>query len=380
MLKVPGSYAATHWTAAQVAAIDAAPLPEIPVVTAHDVMPIVAGLDVWDAWPITDADGRIFIVDGTELWMMLSAPVAPDPAKRHDAARIRLIERRGTLWHDCGNLLPDALNPGSREWAGSAIIDPATNQVALYFTASGRRGERLSFEQRQFWTVGTLTRHNGQSAIADWSVPRELFVSDGDVYVDTRTTQGGPGMIKGFRDPFFVRDPADGAEYLTFVGSDGRSSQVHNGVVGIARRDGDAWTVLPPVLSADGLCNEMERPHVIVRGGRYYLFWSTQRHVFAPGGPSGPNGLYGAVAEAILGPYRMLNGTGLVAANPASEPFQTYSWLVLDTLQVTSFIDYWGMHGRTVASHPETTRAQFGGTPAPFFALELDGDRAHLAR
>jgi levansucrase len=379
MLNMPGLPVTTHWTTAQVAAIDASPAPEIPLVTASDVAPVISGLDVWDAWPVTDADGRIVQMAGAELWMMLSAAVAPDPARRHDVARIRLMERRGNVWHDCGNLLPDDLNPGAREWAGSAIIDTVTNRVTLYFTASGRRGEGFSFEQRQFFTVGILGHADGHAVINSWSAPRALFASDGDVYVDTRTTQGGTGLIKGFRDPFYIRDPFDGAEYITFAGSDGRSAHTFNGVIGIARRDGDCWTLLPPIMSADGLCNEMERPHVVVCDGRFYLFWSTQRHVFAPGGPSGPNGLYGAVANSILGPYRMLNGTGLVAANPAAEPFQTYSWLVLDTLQVTSFIDYWDMRGRTVATHPETIRAQFGGTPAPFFGLTLDGETARLA-
>jgi levansucrase len=377
-MKVSELNATTRWTPEQVAAIGASPAPEIPVVTAADVTPIIAGLDVWDAWPITDADGRIVRVAGVELWMMLSAAVVPDPAKRHDRARIRLIERRSDGWHDCGNLLPDDLNPGAREWAGSAIIDMATHRVTLYFTASGRRGEGFSFEQRQFFTVGTLGDAGGHAVITGWSTARELFASDGDVYVDTRTTQGGPGLIKGFRDPFYVRDPFDGVAYLTFAGSDGRSSHAFNGVIGMARQDGDTWTLLQPVLSADGLCNEMERPHVIVHDGRFYLFWSTQRHVFAPSGPSGPNGLYGAVADSILGPYTMLNGTGLVAANPAREPFQTYSWLVLDGLQVTSFVDYWNMQGRTVATHPETRRAQFGGTPAPFFGIELDGASSRL--
>lgn len=377
--KVQGVHAVTHWTAAQVAAIASAPLPEIPLVIAADVVPIIPGIDVWDAWPLTDPDGRIVRLAEAELWMMLSAPVAPDPLKRHDVARIRLIERHGENWHDCGNLLPDGLNPGLREWAGCAIYDAVTQRVTLYFTASGRKGEALTFEQRQFETSGTLAWRDGHAVVEAWSDPVELYASDGDIYVDTRTTQGGPGMIKGFRDPFYVRDPADGAEYITFAGSDGRSTHVHNGNVGIAQRAGDHWQLLPPVLSADRLCNEMERPHILIKNGHYYMFWSTQRHVFAPDGPSGPNGLYGAVADNVLGPYRMLNGTGLVAANPAAEPFQTYSWLVLDTLEVVAFVDYWGMAGRTVATHPEVTRSQFGGTPAPRFRIKLDGDVSSIA-
>ena len=135
----------------------------------------------------------------------------------------------------------------------------------------------------------------------------------------------------------------------------------------------------PPIFSALGLCNELERPHILIRDGLYYLFWSTQRHVFAPDGPSGPNGLYGAVAPTLRGPYRPLNGTGLVAANPDSEPTQGYSWLVLDTLEVVSFVDYWGMAGRKLADHPDLVRSNFGGTAAPVFRIAIDGDTTRIA-
>jgi levansucrase len=188
-----------------------------------------------------------------------------------------------------------------------------------------------------FETTWTL-RHDAR-AIENWSLPNEIIASDGALYVDTRTTKGTPGLIE--------------------------------------RVDG-AWTLQPPIISALGLCNELERPHVIIRNARYYLFLSTQRHGFAPDGPSGPNGLYGAVADALRGPYRPLNATGLVAANPASEPTQSYSWLVLDTLEVISFVDYWGMAGRALADVPDLVRSNFGGTAAPSFQIALDGDTSQI--
>lgn len=370
--------AQSRWTAEAVAAIDDASSPEIPIVAAEQIAPIISGIDVWDAWPLTDRDGRIAAPDGHEYWMMLSAAMTANPAERHDHARIRLVERVGDTWRDHGNLLPDGLCSGTREWAGSAVFDPTTGSVTLFFTATGRRGAPFSFEQRLFQTTGRLDRQGDVARVEDWSNATEVAVSDGDVYVDTRTTQGGPGLIKGFRDPAYFRDPLDGAEYITFVGSDGRSTHTHNGVIGIARHGGGSWALLPPILSADGLCNELERPHLLYQDRRYYLFWSTQRLVFAPGGPSGPNGLYGAVADHVLGPYRPLNGTGLVAANPQAEPFQTYSWLVLDTLEVTAFVDYWGMGGRTLTEAPHLARTQFGGLPAPRFRIAIDGDASRL--
>ena len=370
----------THWRAADIARIDALPLPEIPVIGAAQAVRVLDGIDLWDMWPVCLSDGTTADFDGQSLWMILSASTNPNPDLRHDVARIRLMSQTGDGWHDHGNLLPDGFAPGTREWAGSAVFDPATSVLTLYFTSTGRRSDPFSFEQRMFATYATLSMASDKIVVGEWSSPTEIFTSDGDHYVDTCQTAGGPGLIKGFRDPGYFRDPADGREYMLFTGSDGRSSHSHNGVIGLAERVDGAWRLHPPMISGDGVNNEFERPHVVCRDGFYYLFWSTQRHVFAPGGPSGPNGLYGMVADNIGGPYRPLNGTSLVAANPRAEPFQCYSWLVTGSLDVVSFVDLWGMQGRTRDTHPETLATQFGGTPAPVFRIALDGERTSLVR
>ena len=144
------------------------------------------------------------------------------------------------------------------------------------------------------------------------------------------------------------------------------------------RSAGATWQILPPLIDADGLSNELERPHIIAKNGLYYVFWSTQRHMFAPDGPSGPTGLYGMVAADLHGPYRPLNGSGLIAGTPESEPRQSYSRWVCEDLSVVSFIDHWGLAGRNLTHHPQLNRAQFGGTPAPVFSLMLDGDCAKI--
>ena len=367
----------TIWHASDVAKIDREPIPEIVRLGSEHATPLLATIDLWDMWPICRRDGRIAEFDGVRVWMVLSAPKLAHPDLRHDVARIRLMTETATSWHDMGNLLPDGLAPGTREWAGSAVTDD-DQHVTLYFTATGRHGEAPSCEQRIFATSSRLTIEGSHASFGGWTQPEELFQPDGDVYVDTRTTWGGPGLIKGFRDPGYFRDPRDGTEHILFVGSDGRSTTSHDGVVGLATRIDDVWTLREPIISGTGLCNEFERPHVLARDGSYYLFWSTQRHVFAPAGPSGPTGLYGMVADRLTGPYRPLNGTGLVAANPAAEPKQTYSWLVLDTLEVMSFVDLWGMSGRDGATDAAVARRQFGGTPAPVFRLVLDGAQTKI--
>ena len=373
-------FATTRWTPAQVAAIRSDSRATIPRVQAAELAPGVPGLDLWDLWPLQHADGSTVRFDGWTPWFVLSAPRLSDPEARHAVARIRLMTERDGLWRDHGNLLPDALNPGSREWAGSCRYDPASHAITLFWTAAGDRGEReSSFRQRMFEVTGTLAVTPDGLAATSWGTPREIAGGEIAHYQQVTATTGVPGFIKGFRDPAHFRDPADGAEYLLFTGSLREARSSWNGCIGMLRRAGDGWDVLPPLLSADGLNNEQERPHMVMHQGRYYLFWSTQRKVFAPDGPSGPNGLYGMVAERLAGPWHPLNGGGLVAGNPEDAPFQTYSWWVTDELTVHGFIDY--PHGNEGNACPDIAwrRANFGGVPAAVFRLRLDGERAEIA-
>lgn len=380
MTNVTSTYRAQCWSASDVAAIEDVSGQTIALISIADAFAILPGIDLWDTWPLQLATGETAKFGEGTLWFALSAPFSEDPGHRHGVARIRLLLKTGTGWVDCGPAMPDGFSPGSREWAGSAVFAPASREITLYFTAAGRRGETIaSFEQRLFETTGTLSFEGGTAAISDWSTPRESFVSDDEIYVRVDQTEGVPGEIKAFRDPAYFRDPADGAGYLLFTASLKGSKSAFNGAVGIARRAASGWGLMPPLVHADGLNNELERAHVVVHAGLYYMFWSTQRRVFDPSGPSGPNGLYGMVAPTLFGPYTPLNGTGLIASNPPDEPLQAYSWWVQPSLDVISFIDHWGLQGRSFDAHPELLRQQFGGTPAPVFQILLDGDRATVA-
>jgi levansucrase len=372
-------YSASRWTATHIAEIARQPLPEAPLIAAADVVPIQPGYDLWDVWPLQHPDGSVAEIAGGQLWMILSAPQMDDPGLRHDLARTRLLLRRDGLWQDCGTLFPDDLNPGSREWSGAARYHALSNQVIAYFTAAGRRGAgERSFEQRLFQTSGQLDLTETLPRITGWTKPKPLAVNDGAHYVDLAVDQGVPGNIRGFRDPYWLRDPADGHEYVLFTGSQARSTHTHNGVIGLARAAADSFGLLPPIISADSVCNELERPHVVIRDGLYYVFWSSQNSVFAPGAAAGPTGLYGMVGPSLTGPFEPLNGTGLVICNPAAEPRQAYCWQVLDTLEVISFVDHWGLEGRDIFAEPVLQRQQFGGTIAPMLKIELDGNRSRL--
>lgn len=374
-------YSTTKWTRDHVAAIADQQTTSVPLIANSTQLQRFNGLDVWDSWPLQRTDGTTADFGGWTVWMMLAAPILPNPGARHDIARIRLITQRGSEWRDCGDLLPDGFSPGSREWAGSAVFDELQQRMTLYFTATGRQGEKVpTYEQRLFQATGHLAVIDGHAATTDWTIPTESFGSDDISYVRVNQAVGRPGHIKAFRDPAYFRDPKDNQDYLLFTGSLKNTDSDYNGVIGIARSNPEAgpgkWTLLPPLISSNHLNNELERPHAIFRNGQYYLFWSTQSYVFSPDGPKGPNGLYGMVAPDLFGPYQPLNGTGLVAQNPNVEPLQTYSWWVMSDLRVASFVDYWGMNGAHIDNHPERIRSHFGGVPTPFFKIVIDRDKA----
>lgn len=362
-----------HWTAGHVAAIGDEN--RAPVI--GECAPVLPGIDLWDHWPIIDRQGRTVEFPGGPLVIALSAPVMPDPEARHAVARLRLMQKSAQGWLDFGHLLPDDLNPGSREWAGTAVREDDARTLSLYYTSAGVRGEHEpSFLQRMLLTRGTLDLSDAGAGVRGWTKPQDLFLPDDRFYQSDMTGGGAVGTIKAFRDPFPVIDPATGEEYILFSASKPGSTSDWNGLIGVARREGGVCTLLPPLVDADGLNNELERPHMIHHDGRFYLFWSTQAKVFATGGPKGPNGLYGAVSENLLGPWRPLNGTGLVVANPAKAPFQAYSWLVLDDLSVWSFADLVGL-----AAPPRDqaeARSAFAGSPAPVLQLALDRDSSRI--
>lgn len=352
-------------------------LPNVPLVGADDVVSLVPGLDLWDNWPLAHEDGRTVVHGGRSWWFMLSAPPFADPALRHNVARIRLLSLGDDGWRDHGNALPDGLNPGVCEWAGCAVLMDDGVSVTLFYTVSGRRGGPSSFEQRLFACHGTL----GDDGPAEWQAPVEIVAADGVRYVLDRQENvvPDPGMIKAFRDPAWFRDPQTGKRHMLFTGSAAWTKARHNGVIGVATLVEKNWILGDPMFEAIGVNNELERPNAHIRDGRYYVFWSTQKHTFGPEASAGPNGLYGMVADSFDGPWRPINGCGLVAANPDEEPTQTYSWWVTGEGDVWSFVDYWGMEGRTLAEHPELVRQQFGGTAAPVFRLKFDGDIVTVA-
>ncbi|MEY3624523.1 MAG: hypothetical protein RLZZ407_2082 [Pseudomonadota bacterium] len=364
------------WTHKHVSRIAEQSFDTVDVITGHDATPLLPGIVLWDMWPIQSSDGSIADIAGGAVWMALAAPDRSEPALRHFEARIRLLHLKEGQWRDLGWALPDTDYAFEREWAGTALLKNGI--VSLFFTAAGVAGNPGGYQQRLFETHGTL---QADGKVSNWTPLQESVANNGLHYHIADQQEGEPGKIKAFRDPAYFCDPADGQEYLLFTGSLAGPSSEYNGAIGIARRsDHGGWELLPPLLHADGVNNELERAHMVSKDGLYYIFWVTQAGTFNPEGPIGPTGLYGMVSDSLFGEYEPLNGSGLVLANPPEEPMQSYSWHVTAELLVSSFVDHWGLKGRSLANNPQLAAESFGGTPAPFVTLMLDGNRAGLRR
>ncbi|MEO9823037.1 MAG: glycoside hydrolase family 68 protein [Paracoccaceae bacterium] len=363
------------WTAEQVGTIDLNRVDRVPIITEAKRGGLQDGRVYWDMWPIQNQDGRIANCRGRELWMALTAPDRGDPSLRHFEAKIRLLERLDGSWHDLGDVLPNEPVPYEREWAGSAVKQD--NRVSLYFTAAGTAERGGGYQQKLFEAHAILS---DDGLPTDWADPAPSIAGHSPLYDAADVHEGEAGKIKAFRDPAFFRDPADGCEYLIFTASLADAQTDFNGAAGIARREENGWALLPPIIHADGVNNELERAHVVFHEGRYYAFWVTQSSTFAPGLRDAPNGLYGMVSDSITGEYSPLNGSGLVLANPQDEPLQAYSWFVSRELLVSSFIDFWGLSDVPAHHDPEDMDRKFGGVPAPLLQLKIDGDCCELVQ
>jgi levansucrase len=323
---------------------------------------------------VQEEDGSTVVVHGAELWMTLSAPAVGHPEERHDRARIRLLARTADRWSDLGDAFSDGASPGSREWSGSAVRR-ADGTVSVFYTAAGVRGEvRPTFRQQVVEARAKLSTAGGVVRL-DRNAGHQVILRSNGQYLPANDVDGGPGRIRAFRDPGWFRDPADGHEYLLVAASVPWRDRFM-GAIALAKATPTGWALLPPLMHADGVNHELERPHIVAHQSRYYLFFCTNRQGFHPANCA-PTGLYGFVAPALEGPYEPLNGSGLVIQNPPSQPDQAYAWLVLPDLRVASFVNYLSTNG---TDDPDAARARFGGTVAPALHLTLNETSAALTR
>jgi levansucrase len=396
-----GADTTVNWTREQVSQIELDESNTLPYTDIKELEKMTPDYHIWDSWPLTDRDGNIARVKGYKVLFALTAPSDVLPGKVHDIVKTQYFySRNGKDWTLGGELFPDGDSLGSREWAGSAMIDDG--KIYAFYTATGRKGEEsITYEQRMAMSIGDVIADKNGVRFGNWDEHSILFEPDGEHYQSFEQAMEGGYSGYAFRDPQWFKDPKTGKEYIVFEGNSGgavsertcgpehtapKGSEHFNGNIGIAEVvDGDFSNIkmLPPLLEANCVNDELERPHIIVKDNKYYLFTDTHINKYAPG-LEGPEGLYGFVSDTLIGGYKPLNGSGLVLANPPENPYQAYSWLVLPSLEVIAFAhfgDLGDMHINEVGHQsPEFQFEHWGGTMAPTVEISIDGDRTEIKR
>jgi levansucrase len=352
---------------------------------------------IWDTWPMTNVSTNVVTYNGWHVIFSLTAPRNIFFGDRHWQARIGFFySRDAKSWKYGGDLFPAGYSLGSREWAGSTIV--RGNEVQAFYTASGRDNggiDPTDALQRLATASGKIHADKRHVWFTGFRNHKIIAEPDGQKYQTIEQSQAGP-IIYAFRDPFVFRNPDDGRTYILFEGNTGgvagsyqckardlgqlppghtvpADARYYTGNIGLLEATSSNlrnWRLLPPILSANCVNQQTERPHLVFRNGNVYLFTISHTFTFAPG-LTGPDGVYGFVGPSLRSDYRPLNASALVLGNPPEQRLQQYSHYVMPNLLVESFID-------TIFTQPGEQGPVYGGTLAPTLRLDIRGQRSYV--
>ncbi len=355
----------------------------------------------WDTWPLTGMNTKPITYKGWHVIMSLVAPRTIPYGDRHWVARIGYYySRDGHNWKYGGQLMDEARGIGCMEWAGTAIKTGKNTVRQIYTTVGAKRGGSTCrttppFDVKQRLAISKGKIHADSKGVWFTGFTSHKIIAQPDGKFYQTQAQGIAPYDYAFRDPFMFRNPKDKKVYAVFEGNTGGVTGSHRcssrdlgnlppghtvdpesakftGNIGLMVATNSAltkWKLLPPLLSANCVNRQTERPHVVIKNGLYYLFTISHQFTYAPG-VTGPDGVYGFVGSSLRSDYQPMNGSGLVLGNPPEAPEQNYSHEVLPNLMVQSFID----------QVPTANGPRFGGTLAPTLQLGIDGANSYLTR
>lgn len=386
---------------------------------------------VWDTWTLTDGHANQISFKGWEVIFALTADRHAGYTfdDRHVHARQGFFFRKAGIpasqrprnggWIYGGNVFPDGATASlfegqtftnQAEWSGSTRIFPGNKLRAFYtdmaFNRDSNDTDITPPDARITQSVGTIHANRNGVWLTGFRKQHELLRPDGERYQN-----GEQNTFYNFRDPFTFTDPAHprktymvfegntavprgartcneddlgyrpgdpNAENLEDVLNSGATFQQAN--IGLAVADNKSltkWHFLDPILSANCVTDQTERPQFYLKDGKYYLFTISHRSTFAAG-IDGPDGVYGFVGKGIRSDFEPVNGgSGLAMGNPTDlntafgspsnilpeenpNAYQSYSSYVMPGGLVESFIDAIGT--RRGGSLAPTVRLKIRGT------------------
>ncbi|WP_339190377.1 glycoside hydrolase family 68 protein [Paenibacillus sp. FSL P2-0121] len=423
MLKLPKQQNSKQF---QVPKFDASTIENIPAAIKFDENGNKIEMDVWDTWPLQNADGTVASYKGYQIVFGL----AGDPNngsdtfiylfyKKEGDNSISSWKNAGRVFKDSDKLVPDdyVLNNQAEEWSGSATMT-SDGKVRLFYT------NRHPWDpDRGFYGKQTLTTAQINVSAPDGDTLKIDGVEDmksiydgnqGEIYQSVDIT----GFSKGdyddnhtLRDPHYVEDK--GHKYLVFEANTGTttgyqgedslfnkayygnsnaffqaekkkllssadktSAEIANGALGIIELNND-YTFkkeMKPLLASNTVTDEIERANIFKLNGKWYLFTSSRgSKMFIDGIDDEDIYMLGYVSNSLTGPYKPLNGTGLVLHQDLNPYDITWTYAHFAIPQVKG--------NNVVITSYMTNRGYFGdhhSTFAPSFVLNIKGSKTSV--
>ncbi|MCO7175809.1 glycoside hydrolase family 68 protein [Sporolactobacillus kofuensis] len=381
-------------------------------------------LDVWDSWPLQNADGTVANYKGYTIVFAL----AGDPKVSNDTFIYLFYQKKGETsidsWKNAGKVFKadDHLNANdpilknqAEEWSGSATLTSDGN-VRLFYTDRHPMDESNKLYGKQTLTTAqiNLSQPDADTLKVDGIEDlKSIFDGDGKYYqtVDQFVAGDKSADNHTLRDPHYVED--NGHKYLVFEANTGtevgyqgddqlnnrayyggnlnffqkerkallNSSKKNlasfaNGALGIIELNDDYTLkkVMKPLLTSNTVTDEIERANVFKKNGKWYLFTDSRGAKMTVDG-IGDKDVYmlGFVSNALTGTYHPLNGSGLVLHMDLDQSDVTWTYSHFAIPQTKG--------NKVVITSYMTNRGTFDdhhATFAPSFLVNLQGSRTSV--
>ncbi|MBC2579431.1 glycoside hydrolase family 68 protein [Clostridium sp. DJ247] len=425
MLKVPGQQNSAQFSVPQ---FDPSTIKNIASAKGYDKYGNLIDLDVWDSWPLQNADGTVANYNGYQIVFAL----AGDPKNGNDTSIYLFYKKIGDnsidSWKNAGRVFKDSdkfdsndpiLKYQTQEWSGSATLTK-DGKVRLFYTDySGSPEDGGTGAGKQTLTTAQINMSNPDAdtlKIDGVEDHKSIFDGgDGKIYQNVQQFidegKWSSGDNHTLRDPHYVED--NGHKYLVFeantgtedgyqgdeslfnkafyggsevffqsekdkllIGPKKHDASLANGALGIIELNDDYTlkTVMKPLITSNTVTDEIERANVFKMNGKWYLFTDSRGAKMTIDG-IGAKDVYmlGYVADSLTGSYKPLNGSGLVLnmnLDPADLTF-TYSHFAVpqadgNNVVITSYMTNRGFY----TDHQSTF--------APSFLLNIEGSKTSV--
>ncbi|WP_223066560.1 glycoside hydrolase family 68 protein [Paenibacillus caui] len=426
MLKLPEQQKNEQFKVPQ---FDASKIRNIPSAVKVDENGNKIEMDVWDTWPLQNADGTVANYKGYNIVFGL----AGDPKRGSDTFIYLFYKKAGEnsldSWKCAGRVFKDSdkyvpndtiLNNQAEEWSGSATMT-SDGKVRLFYTNRHPWDEGRGFYGKQTLTTAQInvSEPNAGTLKVDGVEDFKSIYDGGEGKNYQTVDQAFGGADKNYNDNHTLRDPhyveENGRKYLVFEANTGTETgyqgedsfnnrayyggnkkffeaernwllqspskelaKLANGALGIIELNDD-YTFkkeLKPLLASNTVTDEIERANVFQLNGKWYLFTSSRgAKMIVDGVDKEDIYMFGYVADSLTGPYKPLNGSGLVLHQDLNPYDITWTYAHFAIPQVKG--------NNVVITSYMTNRGYFEdhhSTFAPSFLLNIKGSKTSVVK